>query len=71
MILTGLIISNERISAVVVLVGVDVGEDPAQGAEDCVDGGRAGQLRVGRGGDVVLDRVGVAHVVDNIGERVD
>lgn len=56
---------------IVVLVGVDVGEDPPQGAEYGVNGSGAGQLRVGRGGDVVLDCVGVAHVVDDIGQRVD
>lgn len=37
---------KQRISVIVVLVGVDVGEDPAQGAENSVDGGGAGQLRV-------------------------
>ena len=56
---------------IVVLVGVDVGKDPPQYAENGVNGSGAGQLRVGGCGNVVLDCVGVAHVVDDVGQRVD
>lgn len=54
-----------------VLVGVDVGEDPADEAERSVGGGGLSEFGVVLAADVVLDGVGVADVVDDVADGID
>lgn len=56
---------------ILVLVGVDVGDDPRDGAKHSICSGRLRKFWVIGGPDIVSHRVGVTDIVDDVADRVD